>query len=142
MVLTSTLIQGATFEPLARALGVTTDEPALSPPAASRWAPSGGSGAEVLEYPVAESDAIVGLTVNQLELPREALVSVIVRDDEALLPRGSTEIEAGDRLHILVRGARARQRRVAVRPLAVGPDRGARGRAVPRRRRAARRSSA
>ena len=51
-----------------------------------------------------ESDAIVGLMVNQTRLPRDALVSVIVRDDEALLPRGSTEIEAGDRLHILVRG--------------------------------------
>jgi cell volume regulation protein A len=28
---------------------------------------------------------------------------VIVRHDQALLPRGSTEIEGGDRLHILVR---------------------------------------
>ena len=32
VVVTSTLIQGATFEPLARRLGVTTDEPALPPP--------------------------------------------------------------------------------------------------------------
>ena len=102
VVLTSTLIQGATFEPLARALGVTTDEPALSPPLLEV-----GSirrlGAEVLEYPVADSDAIVGLNVNQLELPREALVSVLEREGEALLPRGSSEVEAGDRLHILVR---------------------------------------
>jgi len=30
-------------------------------------------------------------------------VSVVVRDDQALLPRGSTTIEGGDRLHILVR---------------------------------------
>ena len=102
VVLTSTLIQGVTFEPLARRLGVTTDEPALSPPLHEV-----GSirrlGAEVLEYPVAETDAIVGLNVNQLELPREALVSVLERDGEALLPRGSSEVEAGDRLHILVR---------------------------------------
>jgi cell volume regulation protein A len=41
--------------------------------------------------------------VNQLQLPRDALVSIVVRGGEALLPRGSTEIEAGDRLHILVR---------------------------------------
>ena len=75
-------------------------------------------GAEVLEYPVGERDAIVGRLVNQLELPREALVSVIVRDDEALLPRGSTEIEAGDRLHILVRGQVRDGRRGAVRALA------------------------
>lgn len=102
VVLTSTLIQGATFEPLARRLGVTTDEPAIAPPLLEV-----GSirrlGAEVLEYPVGDSDAIVGLNVNQLELPREALVSVLEREGEALLPRGSSEIEAGDRLHILVR---------------------------------------
>jgi cell volume regulation protein A len=30
-------------------------------------------------------------------------VSVLERDGEALLPRGSSEVEAGDRLHILVR---------------------------------------
>ena len=102
VVLTSTLIQGVTFEPLAQRLGVTTDEPALPPPLIEV-----GSirrlGAEVLEYPVAETDEIVGLNVNQLELPREALVSVLERDGEALLPRGSSEVEAGDRLHILVR---------------------------------------
>ncbi len=102
VVLTSTLVQGVTFEPLARRLGVTTDEPALPPPLLEV-----GSirrlGAEVLEFPVAETDEIVGLNVNQLELPREALVSVLEREGEALLPRGSSEVEAGDRLHILVR---------------------------------------
>ena len=60
-------------------------------------------GAEVLEFPVGEDDAIVGRVVNELGLPRDALVNVLVRDEEALLPRGSTQIEAGDRLHILVR---------------------------------------
>ncbi len=103
VVLTSTLVQGATMEPLARALGLTTDEPALSRPL-HEVGTIRRLGAEVLEFPVGESDAAAGLMVNQLELPRDALVSVIVRADEALLPRGSTEIEAGDRLHILVRG--------------------------------------
>ena len=32
VVVTSTLVQGATFEPLATRLGLTTDEPALPPP--------------------------------------------------------------------------------------------------------------
>ena len=41
--------------------------------------------------------------MRDLGLPRDALVSVIVRDDEAIAPRGSTRIRAGDRLHILVR---------------------------------------
>jgi cell volume regulation protein A len=41
--------------------------------------------------------------VRDLGLPREALVNVIVRGDEAIPPRGSTRIESGDRLHVLVR---------------------------------------
>jgi potassium/hydrogen antiporter len=102
VVLTSTLIQGATFEPLARALGLTTEEPALPRPLLEVGTIR-RLGAEVVEYPVRDDDAIVGRVVNQLGLPREALVSVMVRGDQALLPRGSTEIEAGDRLHILVR---------------------------------------
>ena len=102
VVLTSTLIQGATFEPIARALKLTTTEPALPRPLVEVGAIR-RLGAEVVEYPVGERDAIVGRMVRELALPREALVNVIVRGEEALLPRGSTEIQGGDRLHIVVR---------------------------------------
>jgi cell volume regulation protein A len=102
VVLTSTLVQGATFEPLARALEVTTDEPARPRPLIEVGTIR-RLGAEVVEYPVGEDDAVVGRVVNELGLPRDALVNVIVRGEEALLPRGSTRIEAGDRLHILAR---------------------------------------
>ena len=44
-----------------------------------------------------------GQLVRELGLPRDALLSVIVRGEEALLPRGSTRIEAADRLHVMVR---------------------------------------
>src|SRR5207247_1550131 len=82
---------------LARALGLTSTEPALPRPLVEVGAIQ-RLGAEVLEFPIVADDAIVGHVVNELDLPREALVSVIVRRDEALLPRGSTELEAGDRL--------------------------------------------
>ena len=103
VVLISTLVQGATIEPLARALGLTGTGPALPRQPLVEVGTIRRLGAEVLEYPVGGQDAIVGRVVNELGLPREALVNVIVRSDEALLPRGSTQIEAGDRLHILVR---------------------------------------
>jgi CPA2 family monovalent cation:H+ antiporter-2 len=60
-------------------------------------------GAETVEHAVRRGDAIVDGYVRDLGLPREALVSVIVRDHEAVAPRGSTRIRAGDRLHVLVR---------------------------------------
>jgi potassium/hydrogen antiporter len=102
VVLTSTLFQGVTFEPLAKRLRLTTDEPAVSRPLVEVGTIR-RLGAEVVEFPVRDGDAVVGGLVRELGLPRDALVNVIVRGDEALLPRGSTEIEAGDRLHILVR---------------------------------------
>jgi cell volume regulation protein A len=101
-VLISTLVQGATFEPLARWLGVTTEESALPQPLADVGAVR-RLGAEVVEFPVRDGDAVVGARVRQLGLPREALLNIVVRGDQAILPRGSTRIEIGDRLHVLVR---------------------------------------
>ena len=60
-------------------------------------------GAEIAEFPVAASDAVAGRLVRELGLPREALLNVIIRGEQAIPPRGSTRIEAGDRLHVLVR---------------------------------------
>ena len=101
-VVFSTLVQGTTFEPLARRLGVTTSEPALPRPLAETGTIR-RLGAEIVEYPVGPEDAVVGHRVRELGLPRDALLSVIVRGDEAVLPRGSTRVEAGDRLHVVVR---------------------------------------
>jgi cell volume regulation protein A len=108
VVLLSTILQGTTFEPLAKRLGVTTDDPALPRPLAE----SGTIrrlGAEVLEFPVTAEDAIVGLAVRDLGLPREAVVNVIVRGGQAIPPRGSTRVQAGDRLHVLYREEASRQ---------------------------------
>jgi cell volume regulation protein A len=106
-VVLSTLVQGATIEPLARAMGATTAQPALPRPLAETGTIR-ALGAEVVEYVVGEADAITGLRVRELELPREALLSVIVRDDEAILPRGSTVVKPDDRLHVVVRQEVAR----------------------------------
>jgi potassium/hydrogen antiporter len=101
-VVISTLLQGSTVEWVARKVGVTTSEPALPRPLVETGTVR-RLGAEIVEYPVGPEDAIVGQLVRELGLPRDALLSVIVRGEEALLPRGSTRIEAADRLHVLVR---------------------------------------
>jgi cell volume regulation protein A len=103
VVVTSTLIQGASFEPLASRLGLTTDEPALP----RRLLESGRirrMGGDVVSYRLRPGAAAAGHVVRELGLPREALVNVIVRDGRAIPPRGSTELREGDELHILVRG--------------------------------------
>jgi cell volume regulation protein A len=103
VVVTSTLVQGSSFEPLARRLGLTTDEPALP----RRLLESGRirrMGSDVIAYRLRPGSAAGGHLVRELGLPREALVNVIVRDGAAIPPRGSTELREGDELHILVRG--------------------------------------
>jgi cell volume regulation protein A len=103
VVVTSTLVQGASFEPLAKRLGLTTDEPALP----RRLLESGRirrMGGDVVSYRLRHGAAAAGHVVRELGLPREALVNVIVRDGRAIPPRGSTELREGDELHILVRG--------------------------------------
>jgi potassium/hydrogen antiporter len=101
-VVVSTLIQGATFERLAERLGVTDTEAALPLPLADAGAMR-RLGAEVIEYPVGTEHAVVGARVRELGLPRDALLNLLIRGDQALLPRGSTRIEAGDRLHLIAR---------------------------------------
>jgi cell volume regulation protein A len=103
VVITSTLIQGASFEPLAQRLRLTTAEPALP----RRLHESGRIrelGGDVVVHRVRPGAAIDGHPIRDLQLPREALVNVIVREGRAIPPRGSTEIREGDELHVLVRG--------------------------------------
>jgi cell volume regulation protein A len=101
-VLVSTVVQGTTFEALARRLGVTTAESAL-PETLLDVGAVRRLGAEVVEFPVDSAHAIAGHRVRDTGLPRDALLNVIIRGEQAILPRGSTVIEPGDRLHLLVR---------------------------------------
>jgi len=101
-VLVSTLVQGTTLEPLARAFGLTSRQPPLPRPI-TEFGTIGRLGAQVMEYPVRSSDSVVGLRVRDLGLPHDATLNVIVRGDEAVAPRGSTQIAAGDTLHLLAR---------------------------------------
>jgi potassium/hydrogen antiporter len=106
-VLVSTILQGVSFERLAARLGATTSEPAVPRPLAEAGTIR-RLGAEVLEYEVGPDDAVVGGRVRDLGLPREAVVNVIVRGDEAIPPRGSTILRASDRLHVLLRSELSR----------------------------------
>ena len=120
VVVSSTLVQGASFEPLARRLGLTTDEPALP----RRLLESGRirrMGGDVIAYRLPPGAAAAGHVVRELGLPREALVNVIVRDGTAIPPRGSTELSEGDELHILVRSSMREEVEAMTRRWVEGP---------------------
>jgi cell volume regulation protein A len=119
-VLLSTLVQGPAVEPIARWMHATSAEPALPRPLAEAGTIR-GLGAEVLEHAVRSGDAIAGRRVRDLALPREAVVNVIVRGNEAIPPRGSTILRPGDRLHVLLRQETAQEVRELVDRWTVGP---------------------
>ena len=80
VVVTSTLIQGTTFEPLAQRLG--RDQRRARPAAAADRDRdrSASSAASRSVWRIRPGDAAVGHMVKELGLPREAIVNLIVRD--------------------------------------------------------------
>ena len=104
IVLVSALVQGATLEPIARRLGLTTEGRPLHA-APMEVGAVRALGADVLEFPIGRGDGVAGTFVRDLGLPRDAVVVVVVRAGEAVPPRGSTRIESGDRVYVLVRAS-------------------------------------
>jgi cell volume regulation protein A len=120
VVLLSTVLQGTTIEPVARMLGVHSDEAAIPAPLVEPVLLN-RLGAEVIQFPVRQGDAVVGHAVRELGLPREALLNVMVRGERAIPPRGSTVVEAGDQLHVIVRQEAAVEFRELLRRWREGP---------------------
>jgi CBS domain-containing protein len=54
-----------------------------------------------LDLPVRETDATVGRTLAELRLPRDAVITSVLRDGTILIPRGHLTLEPGDRLQVL-----------------------------------------
>jgi cell volume regulation protein A len=99
VVVVSTAIQGTTLEWVARRLGLVNAAPPV------REVPlevSPMSRLELVDFAVDRDHAIAGSAVRELGLPRNALVAVVNRDGEAIPPRGSTVLEPGDRLFVLI----------------------------------------
>jgi cell volume regulation protein A len=98
VVLVSTILQGTTLEWVAGRLDLLVPVP-------QRHAPpievGEKSQLDLVDFVVDEDHAIAGAAVREVGLPRAAIIAVVVRGDESIPPRGSTVIEAGDRLYVL-----------------------------------------
>jgi potassium/hydrogen antiporter len=99
VVVVSTIVQGTTLEWVAGRLGLLAPAPPVHEPPLE-VAPL--SKLELVDFAVAGDHAINGSAVRELGLPRSALIAVINRGDNTIPPRGSTIVEAGDRLFVLV----------------------------------------
>jgi cell volume regulation protein A len=102
VVLVSALLQTVTLDAAARRLGVASETaPSYHPPVEVGAVQA--LGGDVFEYNVEQRDAIVGDRIGELGLPDSALVILIVREQQAIPPRGNTTLEPGDRVYVLAR---------------------------------------
>jgi cell volume regulation protein A len=99
VVVVSALAQGTTLEWFAGRLGLLA--PARVLPTRPLEVDALGQ-LELVDFAVAPDHSIAGSLVRELGLPRSALIAVVSRDGEHIPPRGSTRIEAGDHLFVLV----------------------------------------
>ena len=99
VVVVSAILQGTTLERVAEKLDlVSPARPTHEPPIEV----GESSALDLLDFVVAPDHAIAGSAVREVGLPRAAIIAVIVRGDDSIPPRGSTLIEPGDRLFVLV----------------------------------------
>jgi cell volume regulation protein A len=100
IVLTSALLQGTTIPLVARWLGV--DAPIqIKTVYPIECEPTGKMKCDMAEVHVPDNSAVINKRLLELDLPDGALIALIQRDDEFLVPGGGTEIRAGDRLLVL-----------------------------------------
>lgn len=104
IVLTSVLIQGTSLPLVARWLGVDVELPP-TPRYPLEFVPTGQLQSALTEVAIASDSAAVGRQVVDLGLPEGALIVLISRGSDFLVPGGSTVLEAGDRLLVLADNA-------------------------------------
>jgi len=99
VVVVSTILQGTTLEWVAGKLGLIDPVPPVRE-APLEVAPL--SRLDLVDFRVSADHSISGAAVRELGLPRSALIAVINRGEDTIPPRGSTVVEAGDTLFVLV----------------------------------------
>ncbi len=99
VVVLSTIVQGTTLEWVAGRLGLLAPAPPVHEPPLEVGPLSQ---LDLVDFAVAGDHAINGSVVRELGLPRSALIAVINRGERTIPPRGSTVVEAGDRLFVLI----------------------------------------
>jgi len=63
-----------------------------------------GGNAHLVEVTLAEGSPAEGRSLAELELPRDATVVAVVRQDRLVVPRGDTVLSSGDEVMVLVTG--------------------------------------
>jgi potassium/hydrogen antiporter len=98
-VIVFTCLQGPTLPFVARLLGLIDDDTAQD--VEVEVAPLDKISADLLQVRIPAKSRLVGVEVGELRLPKDTVVSLIIRDDRPFYPGGRERIQAADELLIV-----------------------------------------
>jgi cell volume regulation protein A len=101
-VVVSAVTQGWTLPATARRLGLQLPPEPVAPVTLEITSLRDVDG-DIVEYTLRDDFPGIGRRVRELSLPEGALVAMIVRGQEMVPPRGSTQLVAGDHVFVLLR---------------------------------------
>lgn len=119
-VIVFTALQGPTLPWVARRLGLA--DPNAARDVDIEAAPLDKIDAELLQVRIPEGSRLAGVTVRELRLPRNAVVSLVIRGDRSFVPHGQSRLVVGDELLVVTPGRHRRE----VESRITGIDRGGR----------------
>jgi cell volume regulation protein A len=102
VVLVSAISQGWTLPPFARALGLE-EAPRPEPPVALEISSLRDVDADIVEYVIQPESRGAGRAIRELALPDGVVVAMISRGSRIIPPRGSTRVQPGDIVFVVVR---------------------------------------
>lgn len=101
IVISSTLIQGITISPLAKKLGLVGNKKAVTHHTLELVS-MGKTTSEIIEIQIGEGAGVAGKEIRQLQLPKDTLITAVIRGDQLITPSGKTLLCTGDILYVLL----------------------------------------
>ena len=98
-VIVFTCLQAPTLPFVARLLGLVDDKTAQD--VEVEVAPLDKISADLMQVRIPAQSRLIGVEVGELRLPKDTVVSLIIRDDRPFYPGGRERIQAGDELLIV-----------------------------------------
>ena len=111
VVILSAVTQGWSLPLVARALGLQRERPP-APVVELEISSLQDVNGDIVEYGVPPDSDAAGLQVRDLALPEAAVVAMIARGSTVIPPRGSTVIQPGDHVFVVITAERAQVDRV------------------------------
>ncbi len=112
VVLISALVQGSTLSNLAEKLGLVGDED--DDHSSIELINLGNTDSEIMRISINKHSPAVGMSLTNLVLPSETLVIGITRNKDLLTPTGSSVIQKGDTLFVLVDKDKRKDAKIAL----------------------------